>query len=136
MPNHFHWLIHIKNKDNYITNSVNQEIGILLSSYAQAINKRFNRSGSLFQQKTKGVEIESQEYAQTCFYYIHQNPLKAKLVKKISDWPFSSYPDYAGIRNGSLIDKEFTFNHLDISSEHFIEESKQAINPHKIKNIY
>ena len=35
--------------------------------------------------------------------YVHQNPILAKLVSKIEDWEFSSFPDYIGARNGTLV---------------------------------
>lgn len=137
MPNHFHWLVYIHNNDEKnVSGSLNKEIGILLRSYTQAINKRYHRTGSLFQQKTKALELSNRNYALTCFHYIHQNPIKANLVDNMGEWIFSSYPDYAGIRNGSLIDKEFAYRYLEIKKEHFIQESKQAIDPQSIKNIY
>ena len=50
--------------------------------------------GSLFQQNTKAKDVNDLEYAQTCFHYIHQNPLKSKLVKKMEDWPHHSFNEY------------------------------------------
>ena len=115
--------------------SLNKDIGILLRSYTQAINKRYQRTGSLFQQNTKAIELSNKSYAQTCFHYIHQNPLRANLVNKMSEWPFSSYPDYAGMRNGSLIEKKLAYRHLGISQKRFIQESKQALDPQKVEQI-
>jgi putative transposase len=111
------------------TRSFNNSIGILLRSYTRAINKQQNLSGSLFKAHTKAECIAAnnkitpsfmntnqgtliniydpdKEYAQTCFDYIHQNPVKAKLVKNAADWEYSSAMDYAGFRNGNLINKE------------------------------
>ncbi|MGM0546166.1 MAG: transposase [Bacteroidota bacterium] len=138
MPTHFHWLVYVR-KQNNSTNkspSLNKDIGILLRSYTQAINKQFGRTGSLFQQRTKAKQIKSQSYVETCFHYIHQNPLRANLVNKIGDWPFSSFPNYADKRTGSLVDKEFAIDHLNVTQSSFIKESMQAIDPKKIKNIY
>jgi putative transposase len=136
MPNHLHWLVHIRNGDTQDYSSINKEIGILLRSYAQAINKCLCRTGSLFQQRTKAVEIDSKFYALTCFHYIHQNPVKANLVTQMGKWDFSSYPDYAGKRNGTIIDKKFTYLHLDITPESFVKGSKRAIDPTIIKKLY
>jgi hypothetical protein len=52
-----------------------------------------------------GVLQNRNDYYQNCFYYIHQNPLKAGLVNGLKEWVFSSYLDYAGLRNGSLCNK-------------------------------
>jgi putative transposase len=92
-----------------------QGISTLLSSYPQAINKQNDWSGSLFRSKTKAIPLIETElrtlakgnlyqphYAENCFHYIHDNPVKAKLVKKSEEWEFSSAPDYANKRNGNL----------------------------------
>jgi hypothetical protein len=40
--------------------------------------------------------------------YIHTNPVQRGLVTRPEDWPWSSYGDYAGLRQGALpIDREF-----------------------------
>ncbi len=111
MPTHFHFMIKVKNI--IITNAINDRIGRTLSSYTQAINKQENLHGSLFQLHTKNKDLfeESLDYQNIlnpvgygliCFNYIHQNPIKDGLVKDLSDWEFSSYLDYAGLRNGTL----------------------------------
>ncbi len=99
---------------------LSQNIGTLLSSYTKAINKRYNRKGSLFRPKTKAkngwidefVTIDSKhkdllfkpdnDYARQCFQYIHNNPVKARLVAKAIDWEFSSAKDYEGLRKGTM----------------------------------
>ena len=73
----------------------------------------------MFQKKTKAKLIDKNiglinnlkitDYLITCFYYIHLNPLNAKLVTNLKDWPFSSWVDYAGLRNGSLCNKNRLF---------------------------
>lgn len=116
----------------------NDSIAILLRSYTRAVNKQEDRTGCLFREETKaecitkpnlsykptffntgyGTEIivsnAEKEYPQICFNYIHQNPVKAGLVKKPEDWEFSSYRDVSGLRNGKLINrdriKEFELN--------------------------
>jgi putative transposase len=136
MPNHFHWLLFVRNKNNQESNALNKQIGILLRSYTQAMNKRFCRTGSLFQQKTKAAQIKNQSYALSCFHYIHQNPVKANLVAKMEQWPFSSFLDYARERNGTLVDKKFTCQYLDINPKSIVEESKKAIDPRIINKLY
>ena len=115
---------------------INDSIAILLRSYTRAINKQENRSGSLFRESTKAdcincfngntpshilnsgitqipLNLPEKQYPQVCFDYIHQNPVKAKLVKNDIDWEFSSAIDYAGIRNGNLINKQVAKEYVD-----------------------
>ena len=81
MPNHFHFIIHsnensIKERPSFGGKPMQEfayRLGILLSSYSQAINKQNNTSGSLFQQKTKSkILIEESEgrrisHLESCF---------------------------------------------------------------------
>jgi putative transposase len=153
MPNHFHWMIYVReveacyksgsahtsgsatesraptSGDEKKIISLNHSIGILLASYTRAIQKQEGTSGSLFRDKTKAecvtkfngitpsfynssqgtyinIPNPEKEYPQICFRYIHDNPVKAKLVTKVDDWEFSSFRDICGLRNGTLINKE------------------------------
>ena len=111
--------------------TLNNSIAIILRSYTRAINKAQNKTGSLFRAKTKAecltcidgitpaffntnygtlinISNPEKEYPQQCFNYIHDNPVKAGLVENPEDWEFSSFSDYYGIRNGTLVNKERT----------------------------
>jgi len=144
MPNHFHFLIRsdertiatksVADKDK---NVLSEGIRHLLSSYTQAINKQNNSTGSLFQQNTKAKPIVkgSRKYDQICLHYIHQNPLKANLAKKMEEWEFSSFLDYCGKRNGTLCNKELAVKILDINLKTFYEDSYRQIGYGDINNI-
>lgn len=144
MPNHFHLLIKsdertiatkpVAGKDK---NVLSEGIRLLLSSYTQAINKQNSSTGSLFQQNTKAKSIVkgSRNYDQTCLHYIHQNPLKAKLVKRMEKWEYSSFQDYCGKRNGTLCNKELAVNILGINLKTFYEDSYRQLGYDDINNI-
>ncbi len=131
MPNHFHFILMptengIVERNTFGGKGMQElpyRLGILLSSYAQSINKQNGTTGSLFQQKTKSkilreeINGRQESYLEDCFFYIHQNPLEAGLVKNLCDWPYSSYPDYAGLRNGTLCNKEIFYLHSDLSQD-------------------
>jgi len=113
MPDHFHFLIYVKTKN---IEQLKKNIGILLSSYTKAINKAYNRNGSLFQQHTKTKLLLDEKNILTVLAYIHQNPVRKGLVKRIEDWDFSSYPGYVGMTNNALVEKSFVlskFNTID-----------------------
>ncbi|CAD5252104.1 MULTISPECIES: transposase [unclassified Imperialibacter] len=136
MPNHFHLMVH--SKEAMDISRYKQDLRMMLSSYTRKINFRTGRTGSLFQQNSKAKPLEVDDYAFTCFHYIHQNPLRAQLVTKMEDWEFGSYRDYAGFRNGTLCNKEMAYQLLDIpkSREAFIEQSKMVIDPSKAKSFF
>ena len=146
MPNHFHLMVqatakscefvkkgklatHSNASRSQMSKSAMQvlarKIGTLLSSYTQAINKQENITGSLFKQKTKAKDlieyitypIIKADYTKNCFFYIHKNPVEAKLVTIAEDWLFSSYIDYCEIRNGTLCNKNLAFEIIEIEKE-------------------
>ena len=123
MPNHFHLLIHANSSSTPIIKDgsferqqFSQGIKQLLSSYTKAVNKQAGRTGSLFQQKTKAICVTNNKHHNTtAFHYIHQNPMKAGLVKRMEDWEFSSFKDYLGLRGESLCTVDLAKKRLDIN---------------------
>jgi len=79
---------------------------------------------------------DSDNYPLICFHYIHQNPLRAGIVNDLRDWPYSSYLDYANIRNGNLVAKNLGLESMGIcSSQIFIEQTLLSLNPDKVSNL-
>ena len=80
-------------RDGIVTpeKTVSEQFRKLFISYSQAINKQENRTGSLFQKNFKRKEIKKESYFTWLVFYIHSNPVKAKLSKTFSSWKFSSY---------------------------------------------
>jgi len=86
LPNHFHLLIKVKAKKDFIARDFpNLEdlesltAGKIISelfrrfflSYSKSINKQQNRTGSLFQKNFKRKQVNSEVYFTTLIYYIH-----------------------------------------------------------------
>ena len=116
-------------------------IGILLSSYSQAVNKQNKTTDSLFQQKTKAKILverigEQENYLVNCFHYLHRNPRNSNLVKELSQWPYSSYLDYAGLRNGTLCDKELFFSLTGLITNDVISGGQNSFDDDYIKKFY
>ncbi|MFQ5639783.1 MAG: transposase [bacterium] len=86
MPNHFHLVL-----KEIIENGISSVMLSLQTSYAKAINKRYNRVGHLFQGPFKHIHIDRNEYLLHLSRYIHFNPAEAGLVSKPEDWEFSSF---------------------------------------------
>jgi hypothetical protein len=71
-------------------------------SYTKAVNKCYNRTGSLFEGQFQAVHVDRDDYLAHLSRYIHLNPVRAGLVREPRDWEFSSYRDYLGLRRGTL----------------------------------
>jgi len=96
---------------------LNRNIATFLSSYTKAINNQEGKTGSLFQQRTKAKCLTDSYYIHYpfyCFHYIHQNPIKARLVKKMEDWKFSSFNEYLGKSKIDLCSIAKAFEIIDI----------------------
>ena len=107
MPNHFHFLFR---QDGDA--SLNIAVGYLFNTYTKAINKKYNRTGTLFEGHFKCIEIEDEKYLLELCRYIHRNPVDDKLIEKIEEWEFSNYLEWIGERKGSLIDTNLRDKHF------------------------
>jgi len=132
MPNHFHFLLRTTEKSVELRKvgglqiqSLQYGIKNLLSSYCKSYNHLYQRSGNLFQQKTKAKEVNAE--GRTVFHYIHQNPWKAKLVGKPEEWEYSSLKDYLNMRSGTLCFKEESYRLLDLNKSKLYEETYQSV---------
>lgn len=131
MPNHFHLILTVnaegvkysEKKKREDMQFLSQSLGTVLSSYTQAINRQMGRRGNLFAHKTKAKILNDakDDYALNCFMYVHQNPKLAKLVERLEDWEFSSFPDYIGRRNGTLINKKLGLDIFQIAQSQLYE---------------
>jgi REP element-mobilizing transposase RayT len=102
MGNHLHLLVKEETEDLGIAF---KRIG---ASYVYWYNWKYGRRGHLFQDRFKSEAVEDDSYFLTVIRYIHQNPLKAGIVKDITDYRWSSYGEYIG--KPWICDTDFAFN--------------------------
>ena len=118
MKNHYHLLL-----SERVENGISLFIRKLNIGYAKYFNKRYDRSGYLFQGRTKKIRINSDAYFLHILNYVHFNPLdhmpggrewRMRSIKNpaqahayLLKYRWSSYSDYCGKRNfPSLITKD------------------------------
>jgi len=90
MDNHVHLIIDDNGNDiSLIIKSIN-------ISYASYFNRKYKRSGHLFQDRFKSELIDSDSYLLEVSRYIHNNPVKAGMVENPSGYRWSSYNIIAG----------------------------------------
>ena len=87
MDNHVHLLV----KEG---EEIGKSIKRITVSYVQWYNNKYNREGHLFQNRYKSEVVEKEAYLLIVLRYIHQNPIKAKMVNKIEEYKWSSYNQY------------------------------------------
>ncbi|MEZ6156373.1 MAG: transposase [Candidatus Scalinduaceae bacterium] len=88
MDNHYHLLLKT-NKPN-----ISKGMQWFGTTYTRQYNIKHKRNRHLFQGRFKSFLIENDEYLMlSC--YIHRNPLRAGIVRRLADYPWSSYSIYA-----------------------------------------
>ena len=118
MPNHFHILVREVNEGGI--SKFTKKLG---TGYSMYFNKKYSRTGSLFEGPFKAVHVNNDEYLKYLFSYIHLNPVKnlysdwketnilsevEKKKKYLDSYKYSSYLDYIGIprKEKKLLDTE------------------------------
>ena len=86
MSNHVHILVTCGHVD-----SISWMMRVIGSSYAQHINKKYERTGTLWEGRHRSSLIQSTRHLLNCYRYIELNPVRAKMVKHPADYPWSSY---------------------------------------------
>jgi putative transposase len=106
MPTHYHLLVGLKQTSEVSRPQGASEVSRAMMrfsvSYTKAMNKRYDRVGSLFQGAFQAKHVGNDSYLMHLSRYIHLNPVITGLVEKAEDWEFSSYREYVGLRNGTL----------------------------------
>jgi len=124
MPNHFHFIVEVKDrgtvfprikkrnqtdsgtdKDELCARYTSRQFNNLLVAYAKAINKQENRDGSLFKKNFKHKVIEDEKYLKECIMYVHLNPVHHNFTRYPSEWKYSSYNILLG-NNSTHLDRQ------------------------------
>lgn len=135
MKNHFHLLIKETTEQG-----VSRFFSKVLTSYSSYFNKKYKRTGRLFEGTFKAKHIDSDEYLKYIFAYHHLNPVKIiepnwKEVGIIdhnttkaflSEYHFSSYLDYKGVGRleGKILNREAFPEYFatEMSFDAFVDE--------------
>ena len=108
MKNHFHLLVRIipeekiglikpredkKRIDYPLKKKYNptQQLGNLFNAYAKAFNKKYNRTGSLFESPFRRIPVNDERYFKHLIFYILNNPVHHGFCEVMTDYPWSSY---------------------------------------------
>lgn len=110
MGNHLHLLV--KTLDDDLESFFKR----LAGKYVYYFNVKYQRVGHLFQDRFKSEPVDTDAYFLTVIRYIHQNPVKAGICKKVEQYPYSSYAEY--VLAGDRVDSYFALGMMDL--EEFI----------------
>lgn len=108
-------------------------MGKLITGYSMYFNKKYGRTGRLFEGSYKSKHATTDEYLKYLFAYIHLNPVKliqpdwkergvidkAKAYEHIQNFSYSSFPDYQENRRseGRILQKELFPEYFETTLE-------------------
>jgi len=92
MDNHYHLLI--ETPEANLGRGMRQLNGV----FTQSCNRNNSRVGHVFQGRYKAILVQKESYLLELSRYIVLNPVRARMVKSVKAWPWSSYRDTAGYR--------------------------------------
>lgn len=113
MPNHFHLLV-----KQASARSIEAFMKSLGTRYTMYFNKRYQRTGPLFQSRYKAVLVDNENQLTHLSRYIHLNPLPKKPNQP------SSYPDYLGLKHTAWIQSQEILGYFEnpLSYQSFVED--------------
>ena len=120
MGNHVHILMKIG------IEPLEQVMRRLCGSYVYWYNKKYQRIGNLFQDRFKSEPVEDDQYFQTVLRYIHQNPVKAGLVKHVEEYKWSSFHEY--VNQANIVNINFLMGMISNDKEKKIQKFIEYIN--------
>ena len=117
MKNHFHLLVRIKDPPDLpgfsdlpgfenmegLSKPPHQYFSNLFNAYTKAFNKKYGRTGSLFEKNFHRKRIQSESYLKSVLLYIHNNPVHHGFCQHTSDYPWSSYLSCISIKSTRLM---------------------------------
>jgi len=98
MGNHFHLLVYITKPEGLedlrsleVNKRINQQFSNLFNAYTKAFNKKYKRTGSLFEHGFRRKRINTKSYLRQTVLYIHNNPVHHNFCEHPIEYPWSSY---------------------------------------------
>lgn len=112
MSNHIHVLLKVTNGEELprILQGITQ-------SYSFYYRKTYNYSGYVYQNRYKSFLIKEDSYLLECGRYVERNPLRAGLVKELSQYYWSSYNFYARGRFDNIITMNSLYKALGATAQ-------------------
>lgn len=137
LPKHVHFFIRTQTCDffekSHVHGSPSEQFRRLFIAYTKAMNKRYQRTGTLFENRFGRKIVDSDRYFTTLIRYIHHNPQTHGIVSDFRDWAYTSY-------DAILTEKPSRVARADVldwfgSPADFVEAHETAVDEAKIQKF-
>ena len=142
MRNHFHLLVYLKEEKEisksdfrYSTKSEvsvidpSRQFSHLFNSYTQAVNKKYSRTGSLFEKPFKRKRITSEDYLKNIIFYVHNNPVHHSVAQDLSSYTWTSFHEFLKEKEGLVKRKEVLKLFGGLENFYFYHQKEHTIEP-------
>ena len=82
---------------------ISRMMQLLGNRYVQYVNKKYRKTGTLWEGRHKSSLMDAEQYLLTCYRYIELNPVRAKIVEHPGDYRWSSYRCHATGSPSSMV---------------------------------
>jgi REP element-mobilizing transposase RayT len=107
MDNHYHLLIETPKAN------ISQIMQNINTSYTVYINRKYKRSGHLFQGRFKGIIVDKESYLVELSRYIHLNPVRARITERPEQSKWTSYKAFINKRtDNGMVTTEDTLTYF------------------------
>lgn len=113
MTNHFHIVLQSTGQPNDISRFMRN----LTSVYSKTFNVFGNRTGALWEGRFKSSLIETDQYLMACNRYVELNPVRAKMVEHVEQYPWTSFHHRSGFQELPWLDDDPCYLRMGKSKE-------------------
>ena len=130
MPTHYHLML--QTPDANLSRCMRHLNGV----YTQRYNVSHSCDGTLFRGRYKSILVDADNYVLQLVRYIHRNPLKAGLVKRLDQYVWSSHKGYLSkAKKWNWIYKHFVLDMLTTQINSQIQIYKQFMTQEQDENL-
>jgi putative transposase len=100
MPNHFHLVLW-----PYGDGDLGRWMHWLLTSHVRRHHRRYGTQGHVWQGRFKAFPIQQDNHLLAVLRYVERNPLRAGMVDRAEEWPWSSLRSWSAVRRAAFLNE-------------------------------
>ncbi|SHJ86231.1 REP element-mobilizing transposase RayT [Dethiosulfatibacter aminovorans DSM 17477] len=114
MDNHYHVIM--KTDQVYISSVMHR----INTEFAKTYNRIKKRTGHVYEKRYKGILVKDDSYLLSLLRYVHQNPVKARMCRTVSDYRWTSDSSYRRNKGDGLVS-------IDLILDMFAADRRRAL---------
>ena len=122
MSNHYHLLLETP------APNLSRGMKLLNGVYTQRFNRHQKRYGHVLQGRYKSILVEKESHLLELARYVVLNPIRARMVRSVRDWPWSSYRATSGQAEvPEFLEVEWILSQFDASRDRAVQAYRRFV---------